>query len=84
MNYQEISNIEDVKRAKREILDNINLSTQRFRGDVKQAVYPRDKSLMRSPIGAVRYASYGITAYKSYQAFVQLLKILVGKHKNIQ
>lgn len=81
MDYQSITCIEDLKREKRYTMSDIRRSSKRLRSRVQQTVFPEDTSLMQSPVGVVRYAAYGITAFKSYNAFVNLLRILSDKKK---
>ncbi|MCR4612855.1 MAG: hypothetical protein K5778_02515 [Bacteroidaceae bacterium] len=81
MDYQSITCIEDLKREKRHTMNDIHRSSKRLRTRVQQTVFPEDTSLMQSPVGVVRYAAYGITAFKSYNAFVKLLRLLSAKKK---
>lgn len=81
MDYQSITCIEDLKREKRHTMSDIHRSSKRLRTRVQQTVFPEDTSLMQSPVGVVRYAAYGITAFKSYNAFVKLLRLLSAKKK---
>ena len=81
MDYQSITCIEDLKREKRYTMKDIHRSSKRLRSRVQQTVFPEDTSLMQSPVGVVRYAAYGITAFKSYNAFVKLLRLLSAKKK---
>lgn len=81
MDYQNITCIEDLKREKRHVMTDIRHSSRRLRNRVQETIFPEDTSLMQSPVGVVRYAAYGITAFKSYNAFVKLLRILSAKKK---
>ena len=81
MDYQSITCIEELKREKRHTLSDIHRSSKRLRNRVQETIFPEDTSLMQSPVGVVRYAAYGITAFKSYNAFVKLLRILSAKRK---
>ncbi len=81
MDYQSITCIEDIKREKHRVMADIRQSSHRLRISVQQTVFPEDTSLMQSPIGVVRYAAYGITAFKSYNAFVKLLRIFSARRR---
>ena len=80
MDYRTITNLEDLKREKAQTLHAIGFTSKQMKQQMRHTVLPKDTSLIQSPIGMVRYAAYGITAYKSYNAFTQFLKLLIGKH----
>ena len=74
-----INSVEGLQLEKLRTKGEIERSMDRLRKDAKRTVLPQDTSLMHSPLGVVRYAAYGITAYKTYNAITYLLKLLGRK-----
>lgn len=81
MDYRSINNTELLKQAKEQTLSSIHHSATSLQHRVQHTVFPSDTTLMQSPVAFVRYAAYGITAFKSCNALVQLLRIIGSERK---
>ena len=81
-NLLKIDSIEGLQLEKLRMKGEIERSMTQLREDAQRTVLPKDASLMQSPLRVVRYAAYGITAYKTYNAIMVLMKML-GRQKKI-
>jgi len=77
--YRQIATLEELKRRKRLVNEEIVQSASRMRRTLDRAFLPADASLVHSPVGVVRYASYALTAYKTLRSLRRWANFFRGK-----
>lgn len=77
--YRQIATLEELRRRKRLVHEEIAQSATRMKRTLDRAFLPADGSLVHSPVGVVRYASYAITAYKTVRSLSRWVKFFRGK-----
>lgn len=77
--YRQIATLEELRQQKRLVHERIAQSASSMKRTLDRAFLPADGSLVHSPVGVVRYASYAITAYKTVRSLHRWVKFLRTK-----
>lgn len=77
--FSHISSPEQLREEKRRIGQQMGQAAARIQDTLSRAFLPNDRSLLHSPVGTVRYASYAVTAYKTVRSVRRWIKFFRGK-----
>lgn len=77
--FTDIITTEQLRAEKQRVAAEMEQSASVLQGLLTGTFLPRDRSLLRSPVETVRYASYAITAYKTVRSVRRWIKFFRGK-----
>lgn len=80
--FTTISTPAQLREEKRRLGQQMEQIATRIQGMLSHAFLPNDRSLLHSPVGTVRYASYAVTAYKTVRSVRRWIKFFRGGKGN--